>query len=72
MTLDPSYISFSDYFNSIVNVFIFAVGIVTVSKYLVLYFVKGIIKFKFIKNKNNKIVVREYIFFSNGYRQRRK
>lgn len=49
--------------NALLDIFILFVGIVTVSKYIVLFMIKGVIKFKLIKNKHNKIIVKEYIFF---------
>lgn len=50
-------------FNGIIDFLVIVVGIVTISKYIVLWFIQGVIKFKFIKNNHNKIIVKEYIFY---------
>ena len=62
IVLPPLEMSSSDYFNGITNLFIFFVGIYTVSKYIVLYFIKGIIKFKILKNTRQLIEVKTYVF----------
>jgi hypothetical protein len=49
--------------NDILYLLVIIVGIITVSKYIVLWIVKGIIKFKFIKNLENKIIVKEYVLY---------
>lgn len=50
-------------FNAVVDILVICVGGVQVAKYIVLYIVKGCIKFKFIKYLNNKIEVKEYIYY---------
>ena len=48
------------YFNGILDIIIIVLGINVFAKYVVLYFVKGLIKFKMIKIGDSTITVREY------------
>jgi hypothetical protein len=50
-------------FDNIFTLFVIIIGIITLSKYIVLWLIKGMIKFKLIKSTQNQIKVKEYIIY---------